>query len=316
MSVLTFFPAFFVVLSMPLLSWAHGVAGKRVFPPTLSIEDPFVSDELSFLFNSIKESGGGGEPPTNSTEFSFEYSKRITPHFGVSIADDYRFLDPEGGDNEHGFGNLEVGAKYQFITNTAHETILSIGIAAEIEDTGNTSVGAEEFTTISPALFFGKGFGDLPKPLKYLRPLAITGVIGPNIPTQGRDVTTTVSEVTGEIEREVEQHPVSLSYGFSLQYSLEYLQSYVKDVGLGAPFNRMIVLVEFPFETDLNRGSGGDTTGFVNPGLIWIGKSLQLGAELQVPVNNRSADHIGVLGIIDFVIDDLFPNSLGRPLFH
>ena len=114
----------------------------------------------------------------------------------------------------------------------------------------------------------------------------------------------------------MERHPVSLSYGFSLQYSLEYLQSYVKDVGLGSPFNRMIVLVEFPFETDLNRGSGGDTTGFVNPGLIWIGKSIQLGAELQVPVNNRSANQIGVLGIVHFLIDDLFPNGLGRPLFH
>ena len=60
MSALTFFPAIFIALSMPLLSWAHGFAGKRFFPTTLSIEDPFVSDELSFLFNSIKESGGGG----------------------------------------------------------------------------------------------------------------------------------------------------------------------------------------------------------------------------------------------------------------
>ncbi len=315
-TIVTLCPTAFVGLSVPPPSWAHGFAGKRFFPTTLSIEDPFVADELSFLFNFIKEPGEAGEPPAKSTEFSVEYSKRITPRLGVSIGDNYRFLDPDEGGNRHGFGNLEAGAKYQFFTSALHETILSIGIETEIEDTGDTSVGAEEFTTISPAFFFGKGFSDLPESLKYLRPLAITGVIGPNVPTRGTDVTAARNEETGEIEREVERHPVTLIYGFSLQYSFQYLESYVRDVGLGVPFNRMILLVEVPFETGLNRGSGGDTAGFVNPGLIWIGSHIQLGIELQVPVNDQTAEHVGVLGLVHFFIDDLFPNSLGRPFFR
>ncbi len=305
-----------VFLSMPERAWAHGIAGKRFFPTTLSIDDPFVSDELSFIFSYLKESGEGGEPSTNSFELSGEYSKRITPHFGMSIGDDYQFLDPGKGKNEHGFGNLELGVKYQFFTNASHEAILSIGVGAEIGDTGNSSVGAEAFWTISPALFFGKGLGDLPESLKYLRPLAITGVIGPNFPTDSETVTTHVDEDTGEIERQVERNPNTLSYGFSIQYSLQYLQTYVKDLGLPTPFNRMIVLVEFPFETCLDRGCDGDTTGFINPGLIWFGKFIELGAEVQIPINDQSGENVGVLAIVHFFIDDLFPNSFGRTIFR
>lgn len=315
-SVLILCSAVFVVLSTPSSSWAHGFAGKRFFPTTLSIEDPFVSDELSFVLGYIKERGEGDESSVNSYEISGEYSKRLTRYFGVSIGDDYRFLDPDEGKNEHGFGNLELGAKYQFFTSHQHEALLSIGIEAEIADTGDRDVDAESLSTISPALFFGKGFGDLPESMKYLRPLAITGIIGPNFPSRSKDVIAALDEDTGEIEREVEEHPITLSYGIAIQYSLQYLQSFVKDVGLGELFNRMIVLVELPFETGLNRGSGGDTTGFVNPGLIWVGKYIQLGVELQVPVNDRSGDNVGVLGIIHFFIDDLFPKSLGRPIFH
>ena len=305
-----------VLLLMPVSAWAHGFAGKRFFPTTLSIEDPFVSDELSFTFSYLKESGEGDEPPVNSYELEGEYTKRITPHFGITIGDEFRILDPDGEDTEVGFGNFEVGAKYQFLTNPPHESVLSIGVNVEIEDTGNREVEAEPFTTISPALFFGKGLGDLPESLKYLRPLAITGVIGPNFPTDTKTVTTKVDEVTGEIEREVEFNAIALSYGFSIQYNLQYLQSFVKDVGLPVPFNRMIVLVEFPFETCLNRGCDGDTTGFVNPGLIWFGRYIQLGAEVQIPINDRSGENVGVLTIVHFFIDDLFPNSFGRPIFR
>ena len=32
---------------MPALAFAHGMAGQRFFPSTLTIDDPFVADELS-----------------------------------------------------------------------------------------------------------------------------------------------------------------------------------------------------------------------------------------------------------------------------
>lgn len=280
-----------VLLLIPVSSWAHGFAGKRFFPSTLSVDDPFISDELSFIFSHIKE------PDQRTDALSVGYSKRILPHFGIEINDTYQFVKPNGEKTQHGFGNLSVGAKYQFLTNGPHETILSIGLDADIGHTGNSSVNADEFTTITPGFFFGKGFGDLPDSVKHLRPLAITGVIGPSLPTSS-------------------QSPDTMNYGFTIQYNLQYLQSFVKDVGLPVPLNRMIVLVEFPFETDLNSGSGGNTTGFVNPGLIWFGKYIQLGIEAQIPINERTGDHVGVLALVHFFIDDLFPNSLGRPIFH
>jgi hypothetical protein len=304
------------ILLMPESVWAHGIAGKRFFPTTLAIEDPFVSDEFSLLVGHMKESGGGGEPPTKATEFEYEWAKRITPNLGISIGQTYLHLKPEGEESRSGFGNLELGLKYQFFTSAEHETLFSLGIGTEIGGTGARRVGAESFSVISPALFFGKGFGDLPESMKYLRPFAITGVIGPNFPTRSKNVTTIINEETGEAEEEIERNPDTLSWGFSLQYSLQYLQSFVSDIGLGTPFNRMILLVEFPMETCLNRGCKGQTTGTVNPGIIWFGKSVQLGIEAQFPVNSRSGKTVGVLGLVHFFIDDLFPKSLGKPLFQ
>ncbi len=304
-----------LLLSLPALVRAHGFAGQRFFPTTLAIDDPFVSDELSFLFRHIKEPGTGEESATVSTEIAAEYTKRLTPRLGLSLGGTFRHLDPEEGPTENGFGNLEVGAKYQAFTSARYEALLSVGLTAEVGGTGRRAVGAESFSTLSPGLFFGKGFGDLPASLPYLRPFALTGVLAAHVPTRRQTVTLRVDPSSGEITQDIEPHPITLSWGFTLQYNLQYLQAFVKDVGLGTPFNRMIPLVELALETCLNRGCGGQTTGTVNPGLIWFGKYLQFGLEATIPINTRSGKNVGVLGLVHVFIDDLFPHSLGRPLF-
>jgi len=45
---------------------------------------------------------------------------------------------------------------------------------------------------------FGKGFGDLPEALNFLEPLAITGILGVNVPTRSKNVSTHVHEANGE----------------------------------------------------------------------------------------------------------------------
>jgi len=294
------------ILLFPVSSWAHGFAGQRFFPTTFQVEDPFVSDEFSLLFNHIKD------PDAKTTGIDLEYSKRITPHFGISIGESYQHLDFAEGGSASGFGNLELGVKYQLLTNGPHETILSVGIGAEIGGTGAHSIGAESFSVISPALFFGKGFGDLPESLNFFRPFAITGVIGPNFPT--RSGNETVNPDTGEIE--IERNATTLTWAFSLQYSLIYLQSFVKDVGLGNPFKRMILVTEFPMETCMSADCRGQTTGTINPGVVWAGKFIQLGVAAQIPINSRSGSSVGVLGLLHLYVDDLFPKSLGRPIFR
>jgi len=185
-----------------------------------------------------------------------------------------------------------------------------MGVDWDIGGSGAKRVGAEPWSTITPALFFGKGFGDLPPDAKFLRPFAVTGQLGIGFPT--RASTTTVGSDGGTA---VERNPHVLQWGFAVEYSFPYLQSFVQDVGLAAPFNRMIPVVEFAMSTALDRGASG-TTGTINPGIIWAGTYFQLAAEAQIPVNKASGRHTGWIVQLHFYLDDLFPNSLGRPLFR
>jgi len=285
--------ALLLILLIPASSWAHGFAGQRFFPTTFQVDDPFISDEFSILINSVKQAG---DEPNKLTSIEIDYSKRIIPNFGLEFSEAYQHLGSNGDGSANGWDNLGVGAKWQFLTNAPHELIMSIGTDFDIGGTGAKGIGASSFTTISPALFFGKGLGDLPQSLNFIRPFAITGVIGPNFPTSS--------------------DPDTLTWQFTIQYSLIYLQSFVKDIGLGAPFNRMIFVTEFPMETCLARDCKGQTTGTVNPGVVWCGKYMEFGVAAQIPVNSRSGSSVGVLGLIHLYIDDLFPKSIGRPIFQ
>jgi hypothetical protein len=279
----------------------HGFAGARFFPATLSTDDPFVNDELSLpTVSTIKT------PEGRETSIAGDIAKRITPNLGIELGEEFLDLNPKGEHEVSGFGNLELAAKYQFFVSAEHEAILSLGADVEIGGTGQKRIGAETFSTWTPAFFFGKGFGDLPDTLSLLRPVAVTGLVGVVIPTS---VSTRMSD--GEIER----HPKMLQYGFALEYSLIYLQEQVKDIGLRAPFDRLIPLVEFSFDTPLNRGQSGETTGTINPGVIWSSKYVQFGVEAVFPINERTGKSVGVIGQLHFYLDDLFPRSLGRPLF-
>lgn len=291
-------------------AYAHGFAGKRFFPATLSTDDPFVADELSLpTIAGRKMPPSGEDPATLETGLSVDFTKRITPNLGIGFGATYKRLRPDGADAQYGFDNFSAGLKYQFYKSDLHETILSVGADWDIGGTGSTRVGAESFSTVTPTLFFGKGFGDLPDGVKYLRPFALTGLLGVAVPTRASTSTTTDD---GDIA--TERHPHVLKWGFAVEYSILYLQSFVKDVGIREPFNRMIPVVEFAMQSPLDRG-GGATTGTVNPGIIWAGRYMQFGLEAVVPVNSHSGSMVGVIGQIHFFLDDLFPRSIGKPLF-
>jgi len=302
-----------VLLVIPTTASAHGFAGSRFFPATLTTDDPFVNDELSLpTVSSIVTPDGGG---TRDTEVTVDIAKRITPNFGIELGETVINLKPPNDPSQTGFGNLELGAKYEFFESDEHETILSLGGRVEIGGTGNKRVGADSFTTWAPGLFFGKGFGDLSDTVSFLKPLAVTGQLGAAIPTSASTRTVTLNETTGEREVDIERHPAVLEWGFAVEYSIIYLQEQVKDIGLHPPFDRLIPLVEFAFETPLDRCQEGQTTGTINPGLIWSGKYCQVGAEAMIPVNSRTGNDVGFIAQLHFYLDDLFPHSLGRPLF-
>lgn len=295
---------------------AHGVVGKRFFPATIATDDPFVADELSLpTVSTFKSPAAGDEPATRETEISAELAKRITRDFGLSVGYGWKHLKPDDQSARTGWDNLELGAKYQVFQDAPSETLVSLGVSAEIGGTGSRRVDTDRFSTFTPAVFFGKGFGDLPDSVELLKPLAVTGVVGLGFPTHAKSSKSTVNPDTGETDFEVERHSNVVQWGFALEYSLPYLQSSVRDVGLGDFFGRLIPLVEFAFEAPINRNDSGKTTGSINPGIIWAGRFAQVGIEAIIPVNDRTGHNVGVLAQLHFYLDDLFPNSLGRPVF-
>jgi hypothetical protein len=286
---------------------AHGLIGKRFFPATLAIDDPFVADELSLpTISHIKLRGDEESPPTRETAISGEFSKRLSRDFGFSLSGTYKILDPDEGSQKTGFDNMEVGIKYVFFKSEPHETLLSLGVDWDVGGTGSKKVGAESFDTVTPTLFFGKGFGDLPDRLDYLKPFAVTGAIGVAIPSRKFNKIRE-TEDDGTVTTEKEKNPTVVTWGFTFQYNLQYLQSYVRDVGLPQPFSRMIPIVEVSLETPTNAPNSNRTTGTVNPGIIWFGKYVQLGIEAIVPINTASGKNVGVLGQVHFYLDDILP---------
>jgi hypothetical protein len=297
----------------PTLAAAHGFAGARFFPATITNDDPFVADELSLP--TVDTFKNGDRPATTQSDVSTEWSKRILENLGISLGETWTHLEPRNEPNKSGFQNLETTLKYQFLTSAEHEAIVSAGLSVEWGDTGARQVDAESFTTLTPTLYFGKGAGDLPDELGWLRPLALTGLIGYALPTDAGHTTRTFNQDTGETERNVDRHAQTLTYGVSLEYSLPYLQANVRDLGLPDIFNKLIPLVEFAAETPVQNRGGADTTAFINPGVIWAGQSFQVGAEAIFPINRATGRGVGAIGQLHFFLDDLFPTTIGRPIF-
>ncbi len=290
--------------------FAHGIAGKRFFPVTLATDDPFVADELSLpTISTIKTPASGDAPATRETNFSVDVSKRITENLGVGFGATYKQLRPDARDTQRGFDNAAASVKYKFYQSNEHETILSAGVDWDIGGSGSKRVGAESFSTVTPALFFGKGFGDLSDSAMYLRPIALTGSVGIRIPSRANS-----SSVNGDGDVVIERHPRILNLGFAVEYSLPYLQAFVKDVGLREPFNQLIPVVEFALTKPIDRG-GGPTTGTINPGILWAGRYMQLGLEAVVPINHQTGSRVGWIAQIHFFLDDIFPTTIGKPIF-
>jgi len=289
-----------IVLMAPASGWGHGVVGKRFFPTTVTIEDPFVADELSFVVERIKG------PEGKETELELEIQKRLTPDLSIGFAGAYRIIKPTGGhgheESEHeesvgtayGFSNPTFSLRYQFLRDSMRELAGTLALDIEAGGVGAKRVESRSGTTFTPGFQLGKGFGDLPDSVGWLKPLAVTGSLGLGFLLSDRG--------------ETEDAQNSLGWGAAIMYSIPYLQSFVKDVGIPWPFSRLIPIVEFSGETLLTGDHRGDTTAFANPGLIWAGKYIQLAVEAKIPLNDLSGRHVGIVGMLHFFLDDIAPN--------
>jgi hypothetical protein len=284
------------IIIPPRSAVAHGFEGDFFFPPTPTTDDPFAVDELSFpsvqVFN---DPAGDGSPKTREVDIGAEFDKEIFPKFALGIAGTWTQLNPKEGETVNGFQNFTLKAKYQLLENPAHEFILSIGGEWEMGGSGGQAIGADSFSTFTPTIYVGKGFGDLPDSVPFLRPLGITATVGEDLPTEIAN-------------------PNALEWAFALEYSLPYLEQNVKDTGLPHPFRDMIPLVELALQSQENR-DGGATTGTVNPGVLYESKYFQLGAEAVIPINGHTGHNVGFIVSAYIFIDDLLPKLFGHPLF-
>jgi hypothetical protein len=268
----------------PAIAHAHGVLGDRFFPATISSDDPFAADELAFPtithFN-------------HETDYDFDWSKSIFPGFAISIGTGYIDAKPPGDTPATGFGNLDISPALEIYRDPKSETIFSVGMDWEVGGTGSKAVASSR-STYTPTFKYGQGLGNLPDSLWYLKPLAITGTVGYAIPDSADSK--------------------SVEWAGAVEYSLLYLQNNVRDQGLSNFVAHLTPIVEYAFSSPVQAGGGG-TTGTINPGIIWSGQVEQLAIEAMIPVNSASGGTIGVIAQLHFYIDDMFPQSLGRPIF-
>lgn len=284
--------------TLPDLAAAHGFAGQRFFPATLLTDDPFVADELSLPTLTRSPTGPDG---AREIDIGIDLAKRITPDLGFTIGDRWQRLKPLGAGAVTGLGTLETALQYQLFVDGPREAIGLLNLGVSWGHTGRVAaLGADDFTTISPGFNVGKGFGDVSPAIPWLRPIAVTGNLGFDFPTK--------TESAGS------PNPNNFNYGFAFEYSLPYLQCCVQDIGLPRPFDRMIPLVEIAFTTPINRIPASQTVGTVQPGIIWAGDYMQVGAEAIIPVTSATGHGFGGIVQLHFYLDDLFPKSIGRPL--
>ncbi len=283
-----------VLVSSPISALAHAVCGNRLFPPTLNVDDPGVGDELSLPTISYTPSGTQGGQPT--TQYGFEWDKTITEHFGFSIQDNYLSLKDQGV-HYQGLDNLNVGLKGEIYCNPDLEFMMSVGINRTFAYTGSKTLinngYIDSVSSTSPTVYVGKGLGDLP--IGFLRPLAITGEVGYQISDRPGD------------------SPNAWNFGGTIQYSIPYLQEHVKKFDLPDVFAHLTPLVEINF----NAPTQGPQTGTISPGLLYTADTWQVGAEAVFPLNNatRQSQGIGAIVQVHFFLDDIFPTSIGKPIF-
>lgn len=274
---------------------AHAIAGDRVFPATLAIDDPSVASEVSLptvdWFPDPRD--GSGSVP-KETDVGAELDLLLFPNFAVGVSDEWTSQTAKHEPGNYGYQSLEVSGKYLFYENDDREMLMSVGLVADVGSTGASRVGADSASSLAPTFYFGKGMGDLPDSMALLKPLAITGTMGLAI-AQDRS------------ESDVFQP------GLSIQYSMQYLKSSVKNYDLPEFVNHLIPLVEAPLTVGVDNGNHS-FGGTINPGFIYLGSTWQFGLEAMIPVSPATQHGTGVIGQFHVFLDDMFP-AFAQPIF-
>lgn len=309
------------LLFAPITSWAHVVAGARVFPVTLTFDDPGVGDELSVpAFNYARGGSDGGTGPSHEFDYGFEFDKTITPITALILNDGYDVIQTNGAKTQAGFENLFITGKWQAITNAPHELVVSLGITRELGGSGTEHIGADHYGSTTPNFYFGKGLGDLPA--SFLRPFAVTGELSYTIADRALKTFTPASTdadaASGEgvVSQFNNGNNNAWAGSFSVQYSIPYLQTQVHDFGLPGFLADLIPIVEVGWGSPASSPSSQGTTWTVAPGILYLAQWGEFGVEALIPANKAAGTNVGAVALVHVFLDDLLPHSLGKPIFQ
>jgi hypothetical protein len=304
------FAAIIVTIGMTGPVLAHGIAGNRLFPGTFSFDDPAVADEFVFSpFSTLQRPAPDGHDVVDET-VSWSLMRLITPTIGIGFDSGWIHRD-WGQFQRSGFDTTNLTLKARLYENDPDEILVPAGFTWGIGGTGAQGVGAGGPNTIQPGIFFGKGFGDLPASLAWLRPFAITGAAVMKFPTQTSTTAFGIDPVTA-VPGPISIRAVkTLDWGISIQYSTYYLTDrFTGGPPKEEPLNQFVPLVEFAFISP----HGQKTAATMYPGLAYVADTWQLSAQLIVPLNRQAGRGMGAGTQLLLFRDDLIPVLFGKPL--
>ena len=289
---------------------AHGIAGNRFFPGTITFDDPAVADELLMSASSLQHPMDAGNDVTDNA-LSWSFMRLLTPDIAVGVDGGWIGRSGQGFPSQAGLDQTGLTIKKLLLRDEPHETLISAGLTWGIGGSGSQRVGANAPDIIQPGIFFGKGFGDLPDNLAWLRPFAIAGAVTVDLPTRGSSTNFGVNSATGQFGAMPTSNVDTVNWGLALEYSTYHLTN--RFTG-GPPkeeqLHQLVPLVEFAFVSP----AGQKTSATMNPGLAYVADVRQVSAEVIVPLNGEAGRTLGIRTQLLLFLDDLAPSLFGKPL--
>src|SRR5258708_5472684 len=279
----------FLLLLATCSEGSTAYVGDRFFPSTLATTVPTAADFYNPPY-FVKLPDTATTPSTREIDIPTTYSRLVTKDWSVFFTETFRVIEDSNRGTRSGFDNLVIGTQYQLYTNPEHQFIITVGGTAAIGGTGAAGI-ASSFSTLTPTVYIGKGFGDLPDSVAWLRPLTISATAAVAVPTESSTLTSLGSVnlprseagafnslstlPTGPTTLAATTNPKILQLGFALEYSLVSNQyTGANRTGTRYP-GGWVPLIEFTTATPLNGPLPGRTTGTLIPGAVWLSRSLQ-----------------------------------------
>lgn len=290
------------------MALAHGIAGNRLFPGTLTFDDPAVADELSGPLLSNQTHPVYGASDVKDTSVAISFSRLLLSDLAIAVDSDWTEHGAQGESTQRGIGATHLSLKGQLYRDDPHETLVAASVSWGIGGVGNPDLHAHSYNTLEPGIFFGRGFGDLPDRLSWLRPFAIAGALVADFPLRHQSRPRPGAALV--------DNPVIVHTGFALEYSTLYLTDrFNGGPPSEEPVKQFVPLIEFAFDTPLNGGYGTATSATMNPGLAYVGETFQISAEAIVPLSRFGGSPGFRVGAL-FFLDDLIPSLFGNPVFR